>query len=141
MKSRQQEIHTGWSLEISEFHDVPSQKKSEKEYKAFVNNRVKKIRSKPNIILNHVPTKENPADIGSRGSHGDEIPDLFKHGPDWLTDESRWPDTVQVSESTESEEEAKKVREILATTVNAEPSLHQKILAKFSLRKSLRVLG
>ena len=118
--------------------------KSEKEYKPFVNNRVRKIRSKPGIELNYVNTKENPADIGSRGCHGDELSQFFTRGPNWLPDQSRWPEAVEVHESPESEEEAKRVREILALTTNP-PSNHgvlqQEILKKYPLRKTLRILG
>ena len=118
--------------------------KSQKEYKPFVNHRVKKMRSIRGIELNYVNTKENPADIGSRGCHGDEIPQFFPRGPNWLSDKSRWPKQVDVSESSESEEEVKKVKEILAITTNP-PSDHsplqQEILKKHSLRMTLRVLG
>ena len=39
----------------------------EGNYKQFVNNRVKNIRSKDFIMWKHVPGEQNPADIGSRG--------------------------------------------------------------------------
>ena len=37
------------------------------EYPQFVANRVKKIREHDRVSWHHVPTKENPADLGSRG--------------------------------------------------------------------------
>ena len=37
------------------------------EYKTFVDNKVRKMNSKPLIPRRHVPTDENPADLGSRG--------------------------------------------------------------------------
>ena len=37
------------------------------EYKQFVSNRITKIKSRGYIHWSHVPTTENPADIGSRG--------------------------------------------------------------------------
>ena len=36
-------------------------------YRQFVANRVRKIQSHPNVIWRHVPTRENPADLGSWG--------------------------------------------------------------------------
>ncbi len=41
-------------------------------YKQFVRNRVRQIREKSYIKWRHVGTKENPADIGSRGCSGDQ---------------------------------------------------------------------
>ena len=60
------------------------------QYRQFVANRVNKIRSHPNVLWRHVPTAENPADLGSRGGSVDG-PRLWCQGPDWLSDESRWP--------------------------------------------------
>ncbi|XP_046863210.1 uncharacterized protein LOC124456953 [Xenia sp. Carnegie-2017] len=39
------------------------------EYRQFVANRVRKIQQHHHIVWRHVPTTENPADIGSRGGH------------------------------------------------------------------------
>ena len=43
----------------------------------FVNNRVDKIKEKDYITRRHVPTNENPAEIGSRGVYGNQIPSLW----------------------------------------------------------------
>ena len=45
-------------------------------YNQFVNNRVNKIKDKDYITWRHVPTNENPEDIGSRGVYGNQIPSL-----------------------------------------------------------------
>ena len=37
------------------------------EYRQFVTNRVRKIQSHPDTQWRHVPSTENPADLGSRG--------------------------------------------------------------------------
>ena len=42
-------------------------------YKQFMANRIRKIRQKEFIVWKHVASKENPADIGRRGSHGSKI--------------------------------------------------------------------
>ena len=53
-------------------------------YNQLVNNRVDKIKDKNYITWKHVPTNENPADIGSRVVYGNQIPSLWLNGPTWL---------------------------------------------------------
>ena len=50
-------------------------------YKVFVENRVKKILSHEFIEWKYVPTKQNPADIGSRRSPISKLGDLWWKGP------------------------------------------------------------
>jgi hypothetical protein len=59
-------------------------------YQQFVANRVRKIQSHPNVIWRHVPTSENPADLGSRGGSVTDV-DLWWKGPSWLADPEKWP--------------------------------------------------
>ena len=47
------------------------------EYKVFVCNRVAKIKEQGFISWKHVPTKQNPADLGSRGCN------IGKLGQNW----------------------------------------------------------
>ena len=61
---------------------------------SFVENRVKEIRSHKNITFNYIPSKENPADIASRGRSMDDLLDnqLWWFGPNWLIQSSEtWP--------------------------------------------------
>ena len=37
------------------------------KYRQFVANRVNKMKSQENMLWRHVPTSDNPADLGSRG--------------------------------------------------------------------------
>ena len=46
-------------------------------YKQLVNNLVKLIREKSYITRRHAGTKENPADIGSRGCYADQLPEKW----------------------------------------------------------------
>ena len=46
-------------------------------YSQFVNNRVDKIKEKDYITWRHVPTNEDPADIGSKGVYRNQIPRLW----------------------------------------------------------------
>ena len=48
-------------------------------YKQFVSNRVQNY-----IHWRHVGTKDNPADLESRGGHVFETSDLWWRGPPWL---------------------------------------------------------
>ena len=50
------------------------------EYRQFVQNRVSRIQSHPNVLWRHVPSTDNPADLGSRG--GSVVgEDLWSDGP------------------------------------------------------------
>ena len=66
-----------------------------KEYKQFVQNRVTEIRSLTcDDSLRYCPTKENPADIASRGVSATELVNDEKwwHGPKFLCKpEEEWP--------------------------------------------------
>ena len=56
-------------------------------YKQFVSNRVSKIQHL-NVQWRHMPSQENPADLGSRGgsAQGEE---LWWKGPNWLPEKDR----------------------------------------------------
>eukprot|EP00795_Rhopilema_esculentum_P004174 gene4174-20361_t len=53
-------------------------------YKQFVHNRVKQIQLKDYMSWRHVPTNDNPADIGSRGCLASRIDPKWFQGPSWL---------------------------------------------------------
>lgn len=61
----------------------------------FVQNRVKSIRSLPNLIVRHTPGIYNPADIGSRGLSSPATlisSNIWWNGPEWLAlPEREWP--------------------------------------------------
>ncbi|XP_066600734.1 uncharacterized protein [Prorops nasuta] len=69
-------------------------------WKRFVANRVSFIHTElPSAIWGHVPSKENPADLASRGCKTIELIncDLWWHGPKWLLlSEKYWPKTAPV---------------------------------------------
>ena len=65
--------------------------KGKGQYKQFVNNRVKAIQKKSFIEWKHVPSGENPADIGSRGCEANKIPTRWFEGPKWLLNKDTWP--------------------------------------------------
>ena len=53
-------------------------------YNQLVRNRVTKILERNNFNWQYVPTRDNPADLGSRGSLLNKIPELSWKGPSWL---------------------------------------------------------
>ncbi|XP_058789685.1 uncharacterized protein LOC131663342 [Phymastichus coffea] len=78
-------------------------KKHPCHWRSFVANRVSLIQTElPSVTWDHVPTKQNPADIASRGATPIELKllDLWWQGPPWLASHSQtWPqplETVQV---------------------------------------------
>ena len=107
------------------------------QYKQFVANRVNKIHQRPEIQWRHVPTQDNPADLGSRGGKTTE---LWWKGPEWLSDREKWPPNPVISASAASEEEAKMIREVLNTTLTKEvPDDMDRLLEKYNLRQALRI--
>jgi len=59
----------------------------------FIQNRLTEIQETPNIIVRNVPTKDNPADIVSRGQKAPILKhnELWWSGPQWLVHERMWP--------------------------------------------------
>ena len=107
------------------------------QHKQFVENRVKKIQSKPNISWRYVPTDCNPADVASRGGEvkGNE---LWLNGPDWLKDNRSWPDDIVTQSTKESEAEAKVIKTIMRVAQDNSDCFDH-ILEKFALRKAVRI--
>lgn len=87
-----------------------------KEWKTFVENRVKEVRScVPPSSWNHCPGTENPADIPSRGTHASKLSEspVWFRGPEWLqTREDMWP-----SHKIETEPPAECLQEVKSSTL------------------------
>ena len=107
------------------------------EYKQFVANRVRKIQAHPHIQWHHVPTDQNPADVGSRGGTvtGNN---LWWDGLNWLAEPGSWPPNIVTADTPETKAEARATQELFAATVGTKDGFDH-LLAKFSLRKVLRV--
>ena len=91
------------------------------EYKQFLNNRVKKIQKKNYIKWRHVPSAQNPADVGSRGGSTSQLKKLWWNGPDWLPQPKNWPEDIVTSSTKECEAEVKVVRQVLAIAIEVQP--------------------
>ncbi|XP_048580704.1 uncharacterized protein LOC116619237 isoform X2 [Nematostella vectensis] len=107
------------------------------DYKQFVSNRVHKINSHQDVSWHHVPTKDNPADLGSRGGSVVNA-DMWWKGPEWLSEPGCWPEGIVLEQSVESKAEAKLVRQVLSLAV-AERNEIDELLEKYPLHKAVRI--
>ena len=87
-------------------------KNKTKRFQTFVANRITRILDKSDVSQwRHVPTKENPADIVSRGAKITDLleDDMWLHGPEFLKMEAdKWPQRVEVPDLLNSDKEVKK---------------------------------
>jgi hypothetical protein len=114
--------------------------KGKGDYRQFVQNRVEKIRQHSEVTWHHVPTSTNPADVGSRS--GDVVKNqLWKEGPDWLSEPANWPEDVTLvpDEQTKAEEKVMVKNEIVAVMM-VQTDGFDELLAKYHLPKVLRIL-
>lgn len=96
-----------------------------------------KIQAHPDIKWHHVPTKENPADLGSRGG---QLTPLWLKGPSWLQDEMKWPPNPVIKPTSETQEEAKAMWKVLPVAVqNPVDDPYLVLLEKYPLKKTLRI--
>ena len=114
--------------------------KDKREYKVFESNRVAKIREHSYLKWNYVPTRNNPADLGSQGCELRKLCEFWWNGPEWLGDCKNWPEQPDNTNNDESEKARKMVNELLATTVDLQNPIDT-FLNKFTLRKTLRILS
>ena len=100
------------------------------EYRQFVGNRV---------LWHHVPSTDNPADLGSRG--GSVIgAQLWWNGPTWLAEPSHWPPEIVTEKSPESTAERKVQQELFAVGVEGSNDFDI-LLERFGLRKAMRIVA
>ena len=105
------------------------------KWNTFVANRVADIQNFiPPSRWFHVPTKSNPADIASRGTHAPQIinSQLWWNGPQFLTSPDQWPDKPIIGEVAI---ENRKIKPSVYSVVLSTPQLNHE---KFSQYKRLR---
>ena len=112
--------------------------RSDGNYKQFVSNRVSKIKSKKAISWKYVPTRQNPADIGSRGCMMKDLSENWFSGPCWLTNQEEWPKNITAHPSLENESETKIIKEVLTAAVIENDSLLL-LIKKFNFLKTMRI--
>uniref|UniRef100_A0A914UQF9 Peptidase aspartic putative domain-containing protein n=1 Tax=Plectus sambesii TaxID=2011161 RepID=A0A914UQF9_9BILA len=111
----------------------------------FVANRVHEIHNLKMTNFRYVPTKENPADLGSRGCTADELKDnhLWWTGPPWLTeDQQKWPPSpiITPDELEEEVEENFQQDTQLMTSILLEPPVTIIDPERCSSWQSLRII-
>ena len=92
-----------WSDSTTVLHWLQSRGR----YKQFVDHRVKEIGELTgDISWKYCPTKDNPADLGTRGKTLKELDgnELWWNGPPWIRSNT-WPSQPQITSSDESQEE------------------------------------
>jgi hypothetical protein len=128
---------TAWSdsqIALAWIHGHPSR------WKTFVANRVSYIQtSLPALTWRYIPSSDNPADVGSRGTEPELLRDspLWWHGPPWLSQsEECWPKKVLQDVTSPGEEAPRSLRSNVVR-VDEEPWV---LLSRYSsLAKLLRV--
>jgi hypothetical protein len=90
---------------------------------------VKLIKEKSYITWKHVGTKENPADIGSRGCQADQLSTKWLEGPEWLSNPEEWPDEV-----------AKQSGEIFKAVIQQE-DVFTDVLKKYTFWRTMRIMA
>ena len=108
------------------------------DYKQFVANRVRKIREHGEIVWHHIPTGDNPADVGSRGASVTNNM-LWWNGPEWLGDREHWPPEIVVKSSHETNVETKMIKEVINIVVERANDGFDELLMKHGLWKVLRI--
>ena len=92
-----------WSDNTTCLHWIQTNKNKS----VYVSNRVSEILDKKELYkftLLYVNSKENPADILSRGCEIRKLEDsrLWSRGPDWILDQSMWPAQPEILEQVET---------------------------------------
>ena len=83
--------------------------KGQGTWSQFVRNRTKAIQQKEYLQWHHVPTRDNPSEE-SRGVGPSKMRELWFQGPNWLSDQSKWPQQPEVAESVETTQERVQTR-------------------------------
>jgi hypothetical protein len=73
---------------------------------AIIDRRIKEIRTLENCVFHYVRTKQNPADMATRGTtpEGLRNSNMWWKGPEWLTDKSLWPNEIEFELKGDDEE-------------------------------------
>ncbi len=90
------------------------------------------------VTWRHVPSKDNPADVASRGGLIDEENQMWWKGPYWLSKPKEWPPDQKTADSAESNAEVKLTKQLFALAKNEDDVLVN-LISKFTYWKTLRI--
>ena len=89
-----------------------------RRFKVFIANRVSFIRKHTKVRQwRYVNTKENPADIASRGCRSDSMPLMWVQGPDFLRDPEKGWLMHATSHRVKSDDDEIKAKQVMATSI------------------------
>ena len=71
-------------------------------WSTFVRKRVKLIKELCNATWRHVPTDQNPSDLGTRRATSTNLDEFWLKGLTWLGDKKEWPQQPEVAATTET---------------------------------------
>ena len=128
----------GWSDSTTALHWIKGH--GNEQYKQFVSNHCEKILAKNLEEYRHVPGDQNPADIASRGAKFNELGKEYWIGPDWLPHERKWPANIITEPSSETQAEARLVKDVLRVSVTQSDNLGE-LMEKFRFKKAIRITG
>lgn len=112
------------------------------EWSTFVRNRVKKIRELTDSAWRHVPTTQNPSDLGTRGTAPGKLRSLWFKGPDWLSDVTNRPEQPAILETDEAKSERRKNEAMLLmedVALDTVKRWAEDLLDKFTYWRLLRI--
>ena len=107
----------------------------------YVRNRVKAIKDLGKFTWRYVPTDQNPSDLGTRGILVVKLNEFWFKGPNWLSNEMKWPKQPEIVETTDATEEIIATGERMLLEQNSDIStrMYHSLLTKFKFSKLLRI--
>ena len=107
----------------------------------YVRNRVKAIKDLSKFTWRYVPTDQNPSDLGTRGILVVKLNEFWFKGPNWLSNEMKWPKQPEIVETTDATEEIIATGERMLLEQNSDIStrMYHSLLTKFKFSKLLRI--
>ena len=112
-----------------------------KQWNTFALNRVSKfakISEGHQINWKHCPSEMNIADLSTRGASLDKMErGNWYEGPKWLSNESDWPDQPVLKSTSQVNEDAKKLTDVIANTSERKPDEWDNLSDRKSYWKTL----
>lgn len=108
------------------------------DYKQFVSNRVRKIQERGQTTWRHVGTKDNPADLASRGGNLGGNQESWLQGPTWLETQKNWPKDIITTTSEATLAETKATKTLFGMVIEEKDDLDD-LMVKWDFWKALRI--